>query len=83
MSKLQGPNGKESPLPRNGAASFPFIVFFLQKQRKLPVRKKIQNATRDGQLKRRKRGPMWSTKGPKPIMLPLPIRSHTYPPPTV
>jgi hypothetical protein len=48
--------------------------------------KKIQNATYDGQLKRRKRGPMWSTKGPKPIMLPLPIHSQNpgqNPPPTV
>jgi hypothetical protein len=50
------------------------------------VRKKIQNATYDGKLKRRKRGPMWSTKGPKPIMLPLPIHSQNpgqNPPPTV
>jgi len=33
---------KEPPQPRNGAVSFPIIVFFLCKQRKLPVRKKFK-----------------------------------------
>jgi capsular polysaccharide biosynthesis protein len=72
---------KEPAQLRNGAVSFPFIVFLL-----CSCEKKIQNATHDGRLKRSRRGPMWSTKGPKPIMLPLQIHSQSpgqNPPPTV
>ena len=72
---------KEPAQPRNGAVSFPVIVFLL-----CSCEKKIQNATHDGRLKRSRRGPMWSTKGPKPIMLPLQIHSQSpgqNPPPTV